>query len=388
MHRGFVSIKWLAVTQTNNEPWHRYWYGITVYTGLRPRAGTKCKVALRIDGENGISRRILLDSKERELDLKSGSIHSLNAAVFDYLGQIERLQVTLCKSNGQDYDPWFLDRIEITDLTPEAEIKKYDFLCYGWFGKDNLVKTLDVAKEEDRRSFKHVLVNKLRLQLFNDYLWGSIFNRQLPSHFTRVQRLSCITSMLFLTMLVSAMFYNTGDKVAATKTIGYGEVTISLGTLYIAFISCLINIPPAILMVKLFEKSNRLSRILPMEIITTNVDGDGNTTRRNLLPSCCLILGWSLVITSILLSNFFLIMYSLDWGPEVSMQWLVSQLTSCALSAFLIDPLKAIIVAHGMSLAFFLLKKPLEVDNDEEFRQMLTPPAEEADGIADVQFPV
>ncbi|XP_077999911.1 polycystin-1-like protein 3 [Glandiceps talaboti] len=377
-------VNWLAAAQVNNEDGHKYMYRITVYTGLKPRAGTKCKVAFDIDGEKGISRRIVLDSQERKLNIKSGSIHSLNASVSEYLGRLEKLQVILSKSKGKGYDPWFLDRIEVTDLNPEAEIKQYDFLCYEWLGKDNLVKTLEVAEEADKKKFKHLLYTKLRFQLFNDYLWGSIFSRQLPSHFTRIQRLSCIAAMLCLTMLANAMFYSSDERVAATKTVGYGDVVIALGTLYVAFISCLVTLPASILMVTLFEKSKRVNRITPTAGDDSGDDDDGDnngSTKRpsNLLPRCFFALAWTLVIISVLLSTFFVIMYSLDWGPEVATPWLVSQLQSCALSAFMIDPLKAIIVAHGTSLMFFLLKKPLELDSDEEFRQVWIPPEDETE---------
>ena len=61
------------------------------------------------------------------------------------------------------------------------------------------------------------------------------------------------------------------------------------------------------------------------------------------LPWWTLLIGWFLVTLSILVPAFFVILYSMDWGPEISNAWLTAYFLSFFESIVLCEPLKVIL---------------------------------------------
>ena len=123
-------------------------------------------------------------------------------------------------------------------------------MCYDWItpagDRFGVSRNLTISDESQMIRYVHLLTSHIRVQVFDEYLWGSILTRQLPSNFTRVQRLSCCAAMLCLAMIVNAMFYNTEENVQATKSLEVGSQQFSIGTIYIALISSLITLPVSI----------------------------------------------------------------------------------------------------------------------------------------------
>lgn len=64
-----------------------------------------------------------------------------------------------------------------------------------------------VAGEEQLKDYSHVFGKTVEKNFADDHLWFSIFLRPPRSRFTRVQRLSACMALLYLSMLVNAMFY-------------------------------------------------------------------------------------------------------------------------------------------------------------------------------------
>jgi polycystin 1L2 len=79
------------------------------------------------------------------------------------------------------------------------------------------------------------------------------------------------------------------------------------------------------------------------------------------LPTWTLYIGWFLCILTILVSGFFIILYSMEWGAARSNGWLASIAVSVLQSVLIIDPIKVIIIT---ALITFVLKK-LDEDPDE-----------------------
>ena len=68
-------------------------------------------------------------------------------------------------------------------------------------------RILPVAGLEDLVAFKQLFSSSVRKKLTSDHLWVSVFSRPTRSSFTRVQRISCCMSLLFLTMITNAMWF-------------------------------------------------------------------------------------------------------------------------------------------------------------------------------------
>ena len=58
------------------------------------------------------------------------------------------------------------------------------------------------------------------------------------------------------------------------------------------------------------------------------------------LPAGCLCVGWTIAVLSIITPAFFVILYSMSWGPEISNSWLTSYTLSFFESVLITDPIK------------------------------------------------
>ncbi|XP_070569354.1 polycystin-1-like protein 2 [Ptychodera flava] len=365
--------KWISAPQIYNTCNEKFLYRITVYTGLRPGSGTSGTVAVVMFGENGRSRTIQLVDEKKLLCLKFGSVCSFLVSTIDHLGSLIKMEVELRMSERRKDDSWFLDRIEVVDILTN---KRFDFVYYGWITRtmnDGKIccRTLSVSDETQMTRFVHLLSSNIRVQVFDEYLWGSVVTRQTPSHFTRVQRLSCCVAMLCLVMISNAMFYDTKDSVQATKTVDLGFHSLSLGSIYVALISSLIVVPVSVTMVTLFKKAREVVQVSPSnECSAVKKKTEKKVDNWNINKfGCFRLIAWLLVFVSSFLSTFFVVLYSLEWGPDRSKQWLIIELTSFFFSVCVVDPSKAIILALLFSIFFKLRKKPFKAESDDAYRQ-------------------
>ncbi|XP_002737449.1 polycystin-1-like protein 2 [Saccoglossus kowalevskii] len=345
---------WYTLPLAGNQTNDKYYYRVTVYTGFRLGAGTLSDIQFNISGETKESGIRHLMDKHNKMAFTTGSVHSFLLAVPCHLGPLCYIHIWLSEHSKEIFDSWFLDRIEVFDTQTE---ERFNFVCYKWFAVDRedekVERVLPVSGGTQMSSFVHICWSNSRDKMTDDYLWGSMFTRPVPSNFTRVQRLSCCAVAFYLAMIANAMFYDTADAVGDTKSIYIGPLRLSLGTLYIGLISALITMPPSIIIMQLFQKSR------PFRRKNCTNDGDKEMPKNDHpLPWFCVGIAWFIVFCAMFLSSFFVVLYSLQWGAEVSRQWLTSQMTSFFLSALVIDPLKALVMVIFVSSMFSWLKKP------------------------------
>lgn len=143
---------------------------------------------------------------------------------------------------------------------------RYCFLCNRWLAveeDDGMIdRLLPVASKEDMTNFQNLFMTKTKKSFTDSHLWISVFSRPHRSTFTRVQRLSCILSLVMTTMMVNAMFYQAEDRVKNKEYISFGPFEFSLSGIYISFVSSLIVLPVNIIIDQLFRKSKpKVNRI-------------------------------------------------------------------------------------------------------------------------------
>ena len=193
------------------------------------------------------------------------------------------------------------------------------------------------------------------------------------SRFTRVQRVSCCMALLYLSMLVNAMWY---QRIPPKPSSGldFGPFTLSPEQIGVGFFSNLIVFPPTFLIIFFFRKSklrnlrpSRISEALKKQNIrfrqssassqrsltgsvksnkigsTAALVNVGNENKNSfemissekrigkrsikkksklMLPYWCRYIGWALCALSILISIFFLWAYGIQFG-EYSNQYFV-----------------------------------------------------------------
>lgn len=132
-------------------------------------------------------------------------------------------------------------------------------MCNKWFAveeDDGMVdRLIPVSGASDLTSFQNLFVTKTKRSFSDSHLWISIFSRPQRSNFTRSQRLSCILSLIFTTMVANAMFYQAEEKVQNVESFKIGPLEFTLHGLYISVVSSLVVLPINILIDLIFRKS-------------------------------------------------------------------------------------------------------------------------------------
>ena len=195
-------------------------------------------------------------------------------------------------------------------------------------------------------SFQVSFHNLIAEEFGDGHLWFSVATRPPRKRFTHVQRrLSCCLSLLLTTMLTSAMFYEL-DLQNDTKqgTLKLGSLVLNLRQLIIAAESLLVVIPVNLLIVGIFshtkssieiedqiQRKYTVTRPLSIHKVTRNRMGAG---QRCTLPHYFTFFAWILCFLSSMTSATFVIFYSLQWGKDISEQWLISIVLSTFLDIF------------------------------------------------------
>ena len=135
--------------------------------------------------------------------------------------------------------------------------KKYLFICESWLavekGDGTVDRLIPVAGHEEMTSFNHLFHSTTQKNLADGHLWFSIFMRPARSRFTRLQRLSCCLTLLYLSMLTNAMFYQIGGESDPATSIQLGPLSFSPAQVGIGVMSSLIIVPINLLIVGIFR---------------------------------------------------------------------------------------------------------------------------------------
>ncbi|KAL3877870.1 hypothetical protein ACJMK2_035514 [Sinanodonta woodiana] len=294
-----------------------------VYTGLRPGAGTKSRIAFVLAGD-------LADTGVREL---SDGVRKQWLSV----------------ENGQTE-------------------------CI-----------LPVAAVDDLSTFKNRFYSHAKRSLSDSHMWVSVFYRPNISSFTRAQRASCVLVFIMLNMISSAMYYNPGENYQTEDGIEIGPIRFKLHQIYISVVCALIATPATIAVITLFKSSrrryrhkkkvhNKSDRSLKSRIPFLNAwlekrreeswELEEHLIVRGLprfegfwLPSWTVYIAWILVVLSTIVPAFFTMLFSMQWGKQKSEEWLTTFLLSFIESLFCLDPVKVLLMACILALLVRVLKE-------------------------------
>ena len=248
---------------------------------------------------------------------------------------------------------WFVSKVVIVDRQTG---EWYFFKCDKWLALDEddgkTDRLLRLSTKEDIASDNELLRNNVAKAVWNDHIWLSVIYRKTRSTFTRVQRVSCCLSILFLTMVADAMFYGTGSDDTAKSALTIGPISITVQEIYTSIASSIVVVPPIILITTIFAKTNtqekpvqtKSSNQYKADAKQTNTKPTAEATGKK-LPHWWIYIAWSLVFTSIATGAFFTILYALQWGRTKSEAWLLTFFLSFFQSVFLIQPIKVSVLA-------------------------------------------
>lgn len=229
---------------------------------------------------------------------------------------------------------------------------RYTFICEEWLSltRENCKTWVELSPLTSEAVPKYLMLSEnSRRGLFDDHLWFSLSIRPNASKFTRVQRLWCIVALLFLSMVASAMWFNSNPSISTEdtnqiQTVQLGPFTLSYRMLYVGLMSSLLMFVPSFAIVFIFNnrslrKSNKLKTIYQQHKIYD---------RKWLLPWWMVFVAYCSICLSIMSGGFFTFLYSLEFGSGTTNDWLLS---------FIMGTLQDIILLQPCKVSFFLQKK-------------------------------
>ena len=330
-----------------------YKYEVSITTGGWKNCGTTANISMILHGTENTSDVIKLTCdipSERKLFVEGNTDNFLIRQEMP-LGEIISVQI------GHDIsgeDPsWFISEILAVDCQSG---QRWLFSCYRWLApeRDDGQTTrrfyADNCKECEKFGRKF---SALRRNGFaDDHLWLSVIRKQPRNPFTRVQRASCCWSLLLLSMVTSAMFYETEDL--KQRKIQIGPFSLTPSQFVIALESALVVVPASLLIVFLFRNSEpkRNNQGSRYHLVKSKRKG------RCLLPHFFVYIAWFLCVNIAITSALFTVFYSLMWGGEKSSRWLTSVLLSLTGELLVIQPVKIIITSAVLALRYRSGDKP------------------------------
>ncbi|XP_061194795.1 uncharacterized protein LOC133202955 [Saccostrea echinata] len=373
-------------------------YLLTVYTGMRKGAGTLSNVNFVVSGDEADTGiRSLSDGVRKGFATASVNKYIMGHSVS--LGNLTHIRIWHDNSGPKGRRSWYLNRIVVDDLRTQ---ERYIFLCDKWLAVDEedgmIDRILPVSSKDDITSFNTLFSEHTQSNITEQHLWLSMFIRPKRSIFTRVQRLSCLLSLLFLTMITNAMFFRSSDEDKVEGVLEVGVIRISVTTIIVSVIGISITTPPIMFITFAFRKSRpaprkpkKVKKSQPISTISYKENTENNTVieeetvkdkeeeiqedtvnkekklsnnsenvdledllENNSLPLPHWVrrIAWFIVFLSVLTSAFFLLLYSMEWGIAKSEEWLSSFLLSFLESLLCVDPLKVLLISAVFALIF------------------------------------
>ncbi|XP_066292476.1 polycystin-1-like isoform X2 [Branchiostoma lanceolatum] len=226
-----------------------YKYEISVMTGMTRGSGTTAHVGLNIFGSNGkkSGRRVLLKPNA----FLRNSTDVFQIAVDGSLGDIIKIKIW---HDNTGLDPsWNLKSLVVHDIQTD---KRYHFVANSWFSLEEpdgfVEKDVYVASPDALKKFSTVFKNETARGLSEQHLWLSILERPARNRFTRVQRVTCLATLVYSFMCVNAMWY--GLIKTNNEDVEIWYFAFSWEELAVGIISNLMVFPINLLIVTLFRK--------------------------------------------------------------------------------------------------------------------------------------
>ena len=388
----------------DNKTANKYLYEIMLFTGHKADATTDSTVSFVLTGDDYDSGTRTFGKPKRRFFRKGGQ-DAFVMAVPCYLGDLKYLRIWHDNSGKGRFASWYLQYVLVRNVqTGEMTT----FVCNEWLAveyDDGLIdRLIPVAGKEQMRDFATVFPHTSQQSLSDGHLWFSVFLRPPRSRFTRMQRVSCCFALLFLSMMVNAMWYERVPSQPTAGSIKLGPLSLSPEQIAVGVISNIIVFVPSLLIVFLFRKSR------PRELRVSRIDkamqkggdteskqrngSDGDETgsgnqdvetesrkpslanstksgtsskgkkvkkRRFTLPWWGVIIGWILCIICLAGSAFIVYAYGITFGNEKTTKWVTSLFISLFSSILLIQPLKVFLSALVISAIF----KNVDLDSDD-----------------------
>lgn len=392
-----------ATPLPDNKGEDKYLYEVLVITGNMKSAQTDSKVQFIVSGEKDETDIRTLSDDKRKI-LRKDSVDVFVMAVPRPMGDLQFLRIWHDNSGLGPNGSWYLSFIVFRDVQTG---KKYEFIVNNWlaveYGDGQIDRLVPAAGQEEKKAFKHLFRNTSNKNLSDGHLWFSVFLRPHRSRFTRCQRVASCFSLLFLFMLVNAMWYERAKEQPGKGGLSLGPFSLSMEQLAVGFMSNIIVFVPSLVILFIFRKARpRKLRKNRIEVAVKKMrkckenegkkkDGEDSSNysdsdeesdeekpstpprrvieqtekkKKFTLPWWTVFIGWMLVIGCMAVSCFFLLMYGIMFGDSKATKWVTSLVISFFTDILFVEPIKIFLTA--LVLSAVCKTENLDEDDAEE----------------------
>jgi len=379
-------------------------YQLTIVTGVWKNSGTDANVTIVIHGSDTESQPIILnrDMMESRRILARGNEDQFVIHLPAALGEVQ--YVRLWHDNSGKTPSWFLSYLTIKDLQTESTLT---FPCNTWFalekGDGRIDRLLSPISYEETQTFMYSLNSRGSQSFSEGHMWLSVLTKPPKSKFTRVQRTTCCLCLLMSAMLVNALFYKPDQD--ADPKIQIGPLKFSWRQVVVGLQSALIVTPVNLLIVAIFKNTadKRSNKVMPSTskgkrasvkstVPVVSCWGSATETKHEteekeccspqgktsfwtrtiqraklmiknfLFPHYFLYVAWFLSFLTVASSATFTFFFSLQWGKDISNEWLSSVLVSFTEDLFVLQPIKIVLIMLIMAYFFGFKSESEKVD--------------------------
>jgi polycystin 1L2 len=297
------------------------------------------------------------------------------------LGDLSWIRIWHDNSGRDEMASWFLKYVIVHDLQTRD---KFYFICERWLGveyDDGLIDRLvPICLDKQKFDLKYFTLKHTKFNMSDSHMWYSIFTRPMKSTYTRTDRVTCAFVLLYITMLLSILYYGTVDNSLTKSTINLFGIGLSPEQVQVGVIINLFTIPPVLLVIELFRRSRKRfpRKILLKKAIDDHLELKSGSSRpqvesndrresrkltrkeierqHNLnknvfkriwielvefsLPWWFKIFAYALSWSIMFVCNIFILFKGLEYGNEQTASWLKSIIFSLITSVFITEPLK------------------------------------------------
>lgn len=347
-----LSIVLICILQVGDSPFignlasDAVQYQIAVTTGIWRNSSTTARVYIVLHGSLSSSQPILLHNPSC-VSFARGNTDVFVLSFHENLGKINKIRIW--HDNSGINPSWYLNDVSITD----DEQQQTTFIFQQWLavqkGAGFVDRTKAVSTQEELTSFKASFSRGLSDALTDKHLWVSVFAKTPLCVFTRVQRVTCCLSIVLSMMLVSAMFYDFAPQQSANTepSLKVGPIRLKMRQLIVA-IQCSLIVAPFHFMVGFIFQHIRpikRSKFDARYSVTRPVILTRKSTKPKcqiLLPNCFTYVAYFLCFASVVTSSLFIVFYSLQWGSDVTVQWLISLIMSITMDICITEPVSLV----------------------------------------------
>ncbi|XP_039346814.1 polycystin-1 isoform X1 [Mauremys reevesii] len=236
-----------------------YKYEILVKTGWGRGSGTTAHVGLTLYGVDNKSGHRHLDGENA---FHRNSLDVFQIATEQSLGSVWKIRIW---HDNKGLSPsWYLQHVIVRDLQTS---KSYFFLVNDWLSveseeSDGMVeKEVYAASETELRSFPRIFVAELQRGFFEKHVWLSMWDRPPRSRFTRVQRATCCSALIFLFLCANAVWYGVVGDVHLSHVAVSNLIPLSVDTVAVGLVSSVVVYPLYLVILFLFRMARSKASI-------------------------------------------------------------------------------------------------------------------------------